>query len=436
MSAALQPEPELHQPTQVGQAPGLRRPLRPPADATTKRTQAHPPAATPTAAATKRTQAHTPAATPTTATTKRTQAHPPAATPTTATTKRTQAHTPAATPTTATTKRTQAHTPTATSTTAATKRTQHPLENTHPPLRLQPVLAYTAAHLDQPIPLSNLAREANLSPFHLHRIFASTVGESPKQYALRLRLARAAVLLLTTRHPILDIALDCGFQSHEVFTRAFRRRFGLTPLAYRRRGFATPADAAQAATHARIVASAGPCLSLYYLTTHSNRSLMSYEITKKDLDPQPVLIVRKRVPRTSIAATIGESLGLVFQYAQQHGIAVAGLPFTRYPQIGAGMVTMEPGMRVASPGAPRTATDSPVLEETLPGGPAATTIHAGSYDTLHEAYAAIEVWIESQGWKPSGAPWECYLTDPSEHPDPKDWKTQVFWPVETAAGPG
>ena len=38
-------------------------------------------------------------------------------------------------------------------------------------------------------------------------------------------------------------------------------------------------------------------------------------------------------------------------------------------------------------------------------------------------------WIEQNGLRPAGPPWEDYLTDPAEHPDPKDWKTDVCWPV-------
>jgi AraC family transcriptional regulator len=57
-------------------------------------------------------------------------------------------------------------------------------------------------------------------------------------------------------------------------------------------------------------------------------------------------------------------------------------------------------------------------------------VHAGPYDTLQEAYAALETWMESEGLPPAGPPWESYITDPGEHPDPKDWKTEVSWPVK------
>jgi effector-binding domain-containing protein len=70
--------------------------------------------------------------------------------------------------------------------------------------------------------------------------------------------------------------------------------------------------------------------------------------------------------------------------------------------------------------------------KTLPGGTVASTIHAGTYETLPEAYAALEVWIESHGLQSAGVPWEEYITDPAEHPDPKDWRTEVLWPVRSA----
>ena len=76
---------------------------------------------------------------------------------------------------------------------------------------------------------------------------------------------------------------------------------------------------------------------------------MTYSIVKKELAPQPVLVVRRRVKRSEIAGAIGEALPHIFQYAQQHGIALAGHPFTRYVEVGAGLLTIEPGMRVVGP---------------------------------------------------------------------------------------
>jgi effector-binding domain-containing protein len=153
---------------------------------------------------------------------------------------------------------------------------------------------------------------------------------------------------------------------------------------------------------------------------------MTYSIAAKQLLPQPVLVARRRVQPSGIAQAIGEALPLVFAYAQQNGIPVTGPPFARYPEMGPGLMTLDIGVPVASL---PDASGAEIRADTLPGGPAAVTIHAGPYEKLPEAVTALGEWIGAQGLTPAGGPWESYITDPGEHPDPKDWKTEVFWPV-------
>src|SRR5688572_23291662 len=99
--------------------------------------------------------------------------------------------------------------------------------------RLLPVLVHIQANLDQDLSLEALANRVRLSPFHFHRLFRSAVGETLKQYTQRLRLERAANRLVLNDAAILDVALESGFQSHETFSRQFKRRFQVTPKDYR-----------------------------------------------------------------------------------------------------------------------------------------------------------------------------------------------------------
>jgi AraC family transcriptional regulator len=296
--------------------------------------------------------------------------------------------------------------------------------------QVQPVIAFATKHLDQDLSLTALAGQAGLSAFHLHRVFSAAAGETPKQFTLRLRLSRAAAMLLTTGDSVLDVALACGFQSHEAFCRAFRARFHMTPRAYRTRGFATGVKAADAREHSGVVSSVAACIGLFH--RHQNRrsqtNEMAYSITKKEIPPQPVVVVKRRVKPSEVASTLGEVLGQVFTHAQQNGIALAGQPLTRYLEWGPGLWTIEAGMPVTANFCdPAEVGD--VRAGSLPGGFVATTTHSGSYDKLNEAHAAIQQWIEAEGLTPAGAPWESYTTDPADYPDPKDWKTEVFWPV-------
>lgn len=160
---------------------------------------------------------------------------------------------------------------------------------------------------------------------------------------------------------------------------------------------------------------------------------MDYSITTREVTEQPVLVGRCRAPRSGIAASIGEVLPRVFQHAQAHGIALTGPPFVRYLDPGPDTMTFEPGMPVApitdAAGSDDARSEAGLALEVLPGGTVVTTVHVGPYETLHEAYAAVERWITDAGLTAAGAPWESYLTDPTTVPDPADWKTEVVWPV-------
>ena len=78
--------------------------------------------------------------------------------------------------------------------------------------------------LDDALDLQSLAREAALSPFHFHRVFRGMVGETPLELHRRLRMERAADRLLGGGETVTAVAFDAGYETHEAFTRAFRRR--------------------------------------------------------------------------------------------------------------------------------------------------------------------------------------------------------------------
>ena len=103
--------------------------------------------------------------------------------------------------------------------------------------RLNRVVNHISEHLDEPLTLQELADVAGFSPYHFHRIFKGVTGETLSSFIWRLRLERAASLLLwqpTTR--VTDIALSCGFSSHSNFARAFKERFGVSASEYRKGG--------------------------------------------------------------------------------------------------------------------------------------------------------------------------------------------------------
>jgi AraC family transcriptional regulator len=288
------------------------------------------------------------------------------------------------------------------------------------------VLVDVRRRLDGDVSLEHLAARAGWSPFHFHRAFRAVTGETPKQYTSRLRLERAAGRMLTDTEPIVAIAADVGFASHEVFTRAFRRYFSCTPAEYRARGIRRLTPAARR-THADVAATAGPCVGLFHLPIDRRRGhgMPMLSIERRELKAQHTLFVRLTAARHELARAIGDGVGKVYTYAQQGGIALAGHPFTRYLSAGPGLLTIEVGFHVSA----AAAGGGDIEAGELPGGTAVVAVHGGSYEQLGETYAAAERWMEEHAVRPADAPWEWYVTDPAEHPDPSDWRTHVYWPI-------
>lgn len=100
--------------------------------------------------------------------------------------------------------------------------------------RINRTFDYIESHLEKPMTLEELASVANFSKFHFNRIFYSIVGETPFQFILRLRIEKAATLILATKHEsISEIAYQCGFSDISVFSRNFKNYFKISASQYR-----------------------------------------------------------------------------------------------------------------------------------------------------------------------------------------------------------
>ena len=94
--------------------------------------------------------------------------------------------------------------------------------------RINAVTGYVRENLIEDLSLDVLARVAGFSPFHFHRLFKSITDETINEMVTRLRLERAAALLRSTPTlSITDAAFACGFKSISVFSRAFKKQYGL-----------------------------------------------------------------------------------------------------------------------------------------------------------------------------------------------------------------
>jgi AraC family transcriptional regulator len=85
------------------------------------------------------------------------------------------------------------------------------------------------------ITIADLAAAVAVHPVYLARAFRKHFGNSPGEYLRRKRLLRVRRLLIDTRLPLVEVALQCGFSDQSRMTHAFTSEFGMAPGRYRRR---------------------------------------------------------------------------------------------------------------------------------------------------------------------------------------------------------
>jgi AraC-like DNA-binding protein len=103
-----------------------------------------------------------------------------------------------------------------------------------PKWRLKRATEYMAANLSEPIKLADIASAAGLSRMHFAAQFRAATGLRPHEYLVQRRIERAQHLLLHSRLPLVEIALEVGFKTQAHFTTVFSRLVDETPNAWRR----------------------------------------------------------------------------------------------------------------------------------------------------------------------------------------------------------
>jgi AraC family transcriptional regulator len=157
--------------------------------------------------------------------------------------------------------------------------------------------------------------------------------------------------------------------------------------------------------------------------------MSSYEIRLEILRATPTLYKRFQAAHDQVGARLAEVLPAVNGYAMQGGGTPAGAPYTRYLDMTDDGFELEAGLPVAAPGKGQGDGENDIRAGELPAGPAAVTWHVGPYEGLGEAHRALVEWASKNHRTPAGPPWECYVTDPGQEPDPQKWRTQVFLPL-------
>lgn len=249
---------------------------------------------------------------------------------------------------------------------------------------LAAVLHVIHARLEDRLDLRTLAGTVNISPFQMHRLFRSLLGETPRAYVERQRLERARFRMLVQDASLTRIALDCGFDSPDTFARAFRRRFGDSPTRWRTTTLRARRETPQAPEldgAGEVTLSATRLVRLQTLNLATLRHLGPYEAVPESLfDRLSAWAASRGLPGPRVWMGIGHDA-----------------PAITPPEA----LRFDAALVVADP----FDTDSDVVHRVLPGGDFALTTHVGSYATLPAAYGVIMGrLLHHPRWNPRGLP--------------------------------
>jgi AraC-like DNA-binding protein len=103
--------------------------------------------------------------------------------------------------------------------------------------RMERAKTYILENFDKNISLKEIARNAFMSEFHFSRVFRQITHRSPHQYLLDVRFQHAILLLRNTSQTVTDVCYASGFQNFPHFVAAFTRRYGISPLQFKKQDF-------------------------------------------------------------------------------------------------------------------------------------------------------------------------------------------------------
>ncbi|MEO0623952.1 MAG: AraC family transcriptional regulator [Pseudomonadota bacterium] len=273
--------------------------------------------------------------------------------------------------------------------------------------RMTRAIAHMHDHLDGDLSLDALAEVAGVSRFHFHRLYRAMIGETTAATIRRIRLNRAALLLIESTAPVPDIARRCGYTNQRSFAHAFQTAFGTTPTAFRRESSAVPVLAP-------------PERGDVPMTTPT-----PIEIT--DRPAIHLAAVLHRGPYTKV----GRAFETLMAILSNRGLwpATHGMSAVYYDD----PMAEEPNALRAHAGA-LVAADFAVPEGleavSLAGGRHAVMRYKGPYAGLNQAYQHLYgTWLPSSGHEPANAPpYEIYVNDPRTVA-PTDLLTDIHVPL-------
>lgn len=275
--------------------------------------------------------------------------------------------------------------------------------------RINKVLVYISEHLDEKMELEKLAAMSNFSIFHFHRIFKAFLNEPLGAFVSRLRLDYAAKLLEFGTDPINEIAYRVGFDVPSSLSKAFRKRFGVTPAEFR----------------------------------ETKKTLIPFDfinLKNKDMElnlkPQIKEIKEKKVVYVQALGKYADSAGQAWdqlcEFMKQEKLFTFGLETIGIGHDDPGVtegdkLRYDACMTVKKDVQPK----GNVGVKVISGGKYAIFKYKGPYTNLEQIYNYIfKNWLPASGYELEDRPcFEKYVNNPEKN-KPENYKTHIYVPLK------
>lgn len=295
--------------------------------------------------------------------------------------------------------------------------------------RINRVVDYIDANLDEEHSLEKLSKVAYFSPFHFHRIFKALTGETINNYVKRIRLQRAGSMLITDfERPVSEVAILCGFNSTAVFCRAFRDHFGTSTGMFRKYHFEKDSNNGQSHRKNGQSLLDSPIYISDEIINRNRNANMETNIQVKEM-PAMDLIYCRHVGRFD---QIGGAYEKLFKWAGPRGLLK--FPETKTVTVyhdDPKVVDMEKVRQSACITVDGDAkTEGEFGKMHVPGGKYVVGSFVVNPHQFGDAWDSVCQWLADSGYQPSdGYPYEYY---PKEHEEgnPPIFTVDICVPVK------
>ncbi len=275
--------------------------------------------------------------------------------------------------------------------------------------RINKVLLYVQNHMHEKLDLEYLASISNYSRYHFHRITRAYLNESLGAFITRVRLETSAHLLRLTGTPVSEIAMKVGYDNPPSFNKAFKKRFGISPVDYRR-------------DKQHEIAIYGQTL------IHNIMENISLKPKMKNIKPRKIIYVLAKVAFNECAKEAWEKICAFAGKKKLYGFKTEfiGISYDDPTVTEPEKLRYEACITVSKDVEP----DGEMGVKEIAGGKYAVFTHKGSYEKFNDSYGYIYgKWVPENNIQLRDAPsFEKYLNSPDKT-KPEKLVTEIYIPV-------